>query len=396
MKKGLIIVICLIMLCPFLNCKADVSENIENTFENTESLAVNAQSAILIDAKTGTILYEKNAHEKLAPASMTKIMSMLIIVEAIEKGNLKWDEMLTISENASSMGGSQILLETGEQMSVKDLFKGVAVASGNDAVIALAEAVAGTMEEFVKMMNEKVKKLNLKDTNFKNPHGLDEANHYSSAYDMAFIAKELVKHEKILTFTSIYEDYLRKGTEKEFWLTNTNKLTRFKPGVDGLKTGYTEEAGYCLTATMQKNDYRLIATVMKEPSSTIRNSEISTLLDYGYAQYKSVSILSSKDIISKASVEKGINEYSNVVAKEDVNLILKKSDNLGKITYDIDINKLKAPIKKGQIIGKIVVNIDNKKTTQIDLTVNKDNEKATFFKLYFRYLKNIINGKIYF
>lgn len=209
--KKIWIMLCVICLIPFGSVKA-------------EELAMNAKSAILIDAKTGEILFEKNSHEKIAPASMTKMMSMLVIVEAIEDGVLNWNDTVTVSENASSMGGSQILLETGEQMKVKDLFKGVAVASGNDAVVALAEATYGTVDEFVKKMNEKTLELNLKDTNFKNPHGLDDANHYSSAHDMAMIAKELVKHKKVLEFTSIYEDYLRKGTNREFWLVNTNKV----------------------------------------------------------------------------------------------------------------------------------------------------------------------------
>lgn len=187
-------------------------------------LAQNAKSAILIEASTGEIIFDKNSHEKLHPASMTKMMSMLLIVEAIEDGVLKWDEMVTVSENASSMGGSQILLETGEKMSVTDLFKGVAIASGNDAVVALAEKVAGTEQAFVDMMNKRAQELGLKNTNFKNPHGLDATNHYSSAYDMAMIAKELVKHDKVLEYTTIYEDYLRENTDRKIWLVNTNKV----------------------------------------------------------------------------------------------------------------------------------------------------------------------------
>lgn len=197
---------------------------ITNIKAEEPALAAGAKSAILIEASTGEILFEKNSHEKLSPASMTKIMSMLIVVESIEKGIIKWGDIITVSENASSMGGSQILLEVGEKMSVDDLFKGVAVASGNDAIVALAEAVAGTVDEFVNMMNERAKKLGLVDTNFKNPHGLDEANHYSSAYDMSVMAKELVKHDKVLEYSSIYDDYLRKGTAKEFWLVNTNNV----------------------------------------------------------------------------------------------------------------------------------------------------------------------------
>ena len=210
MKKGFVLLLGILIMLPW-RVKA-------------LNLAENAKSAIMIEASTGEIIFEKNSHEKLAPASMTKMMSMLLIVEAIDHGNLKWDQMITVSENASSMGGSQILLETGEKMSVQDLFKGIAVASGNDAVVALAEAVAGTEEEFVNQMNQKAKDLGLNDTNFKNPHGLDTANHYSSAYDMAMIAKELVRHEKVLEYTSIYEDYLREDQENKVWLVNTNKV----------------------------------------------------------------------------------------------------------------------------------------------------------------------------
>ena len=225
MKKIIILLSCFLILFPMaIRAEEATDTNVEENNDTNVSLAQNAKSAILIDASTGQILFEKNSHEKLAPASMTKIMSMLVIVESIEKGIIHWDDMVTASSNASGMGGSQILLETGEQMKVEDMFKGVAVASGNDAVVALAEAVAGTTDEFVKMMNDKAKSLGLKDTNFKNAVGLDTANHYSSAYDMAFMARELVKHEKIFEFTTIYEDYLRQNTDNKFWLVNTNKV----------------------------------------------------------------------------------------------------------------------------------------------------------------------------
>lgn len=191
---------------------------------DVNTLAPNASSVMVIEASTGEIIYQRNSHEKRHPASMTKMMTMLLIVEAVEKGIVKWEDMVTVSENASGMGGSQILLETNEKMSVDDLFKGIAVASGNDAAVAMAEKIAGTEEMFVQMMNSRAKELGLTDTNFKNSHGLDDANHYSTAYDMALIAKELVKHPKVLEYTSIYEDYLRKGTDRSFWLVNTNKL----------------------------------------------------------------------------------------------------------------------------------------------------------------------------
>lgn len=367
--------------------------NAEETGASTD-LAPGAKSAILIEASTGTVIYEKNSHEKLPPASMTKMMSMLLIVESIENGIIGWDDVITVSENASSMGGSQILLETGEQMKVSDLFKGVAVMSGNDAVVALAEAVAGSTDEFVAMMNKRAKELGLTDTNFKNPHGLDDANHYSSAYDMSLIAKELVKHEKVLEFTQIYEDYLRKGTDKELWLVNTNKLVRFYPGVDGLKTGYTSTAGYCLTATANKNNMRLIAVAMGEESSTTRNAEVSAMLDYGYAQYKIDTILNKDDVIAKMAVEKAKKEQISLVPMNSVTLLNKKTTKLGEITYKLDVDEVKAPVKVGDVVGKLTILNDGKEIQKIEVTVAEDVKKANLFELYVRYLKDIVSGNI--
>lgn len=359
-------------------------------------MAPNAKSAILIEATTGKIIYEKNSHEKLAPASMTKIMSMLLIMENIDKGVIKWNDKVTASANASSMGGSQILLETGEQMTVYDLFKGIAVASGNDAVVALSEYIAGSEEEFVNLMNQKVKELGLKDTVFKNPHGLDTANHYSSAYDMSIIAKELVKHEKVFEFTSIYEDYLRKGTKRELWLVNTNKLVRFNPVVDGLKTGYTKEAGYCLTATAKKNDMRLISVVMGEPDTKVRSSETTSLLDYGFAKYKAMKVVDKNTVVDKLKIEKASNKSVNIVPIENYSVITEKTNKIGKITYDLKLNYIKLPIKKGSKIGKIIVKEDNKKIKELDVTVKEDLKKANILQLYGTYLKSILNGDIKF
>lgn len=392
MKK--ICVFLLLLILPFSVLASDTIPVMENT-ENS-SLASNATSAILIEATTGKILFEKNAHEKLAPASMTKIMSMLVIVESIEKGVINWDDVVTVSENASSMGGSQILLETGEKMKVSDLFKGIAVASGNDAVVALAETIAGTVDEFVNMMNNKAKELGLKDTNFKNPHGLDEANHYSSAYDMSIMAKELIKHEKVLEFTSIYEDYLRKGTDREFWLVNTNKLVRFYNGADGLKTGYTGTAGYCLTATAKKNNVRLIAVAMNEPTSSTRNAEISSMLDYGFAKIKTVEVANTKTIIKKIEIDKSKNKYVEIVPTDNITIVKQKTEQVGEITYDFKLNKIKAPIKKGEVIGKLIINEDGKKISEAELTVKENVEKANFLELYFRNITDMINGKIIF
>ncbi len=356
------------------------------------TLAQNAESAILIEASTGKILFEKNSHEKLSPASMTKMMSMLLVMEAIENDVIKWDDIITVSQRASSMGGSQILLEVGEKMSVEDLFKGVAVGSANDAVVALSEAVAGSVEEFVEMMNKRASELGLTDTNFKNPHGLDEVNHYSSAHDMSIIARELLKHEKVLEFSSIYEDYLRKGTDREFWLVNTNKLVRFNPIVDGLKTGYTKTAGYCLTATANKNNMRLIAVVMKEPDTTTRNSEVTEMLDYGYAKYKLEKVVDKNDVLKEIKISKAKDETVKIVPVNDVNIIMNKSTKLGNITYDLNINKITVPTKKGTCVGKLSIKENNKIVDTINVTIKEDVTKVNIFKLYLRTLKDIITG----
>ena len=357
-------------------------------------LAENAKSAILIEASTGKILFEKNADEKLHPASMTKMMSMLLIIEAIESGVIKWDQIVQVSENASSMGGSQILLETGEKMSVRDLFKGVAIASGNDAVVALAETVAGSVNNFVSMMNKRSSELGLTNTNFKNPHGLDDANHYSSSRDMSIIAKELVKHKEVLEYTKIYEDYLREDTDRKIWLVNTNRLVRFYDGVDGLKTGYTEDAGYCMTATAEKDGMRIIAVVMGEETSKIRNQEVSEMLDYAFAQYKVINMLKNKSSLGKYRVENGKDEYVKVVPLEEATVVKKKSEKDGNLSYDIKLKTLKAPLKIGDNVGTLTIKEDGNSVKTLNLTVDKDVERANFGNLFLRNVKDMVMGNI--
>lgn len=356
------------------------------------TLAENAKSAIMIEASTGEILFEKNSHEKLPPASMTKMMSMLLIMENIENGNLKYDEMVSASSKAASMGGSQIFLEAGEKLSVKELLKGIAIGSGNDATMVLAERIGGSEESFVNLMNEKARKLGLKNTNFKNPTGLDAVDHYSSAYDMALIAKELVKHKDILKFTSIYEDYLRENSDKKFWLVNTNRLVRFYQGVDGLKTGFTSEAGYCLTATGIKNNLRLITVVMKEPDSSTRNNETSAMLDYGFQTYSVDQIISANKVIGKIEVEMGREKYANVVAKDDINILNSKNKNKRKVSYKVILNKIKAPINKYDIVGKADIIENNKIISSVDLIVDKDINKANILSVYLRNIKKLVIG----
>lgn len=379
MCKILKIFLCLIVLIPVC-------------FVNANELATNASSVIVLEPTTGEVIYERNSHERRHPASMTKIMTMLLVMESVENNIIKWDDIITVSENASSMGGSQILLETNEQMSVYDMFKGLAVASGNDAAVALAEKIAGTEEAFVSMMNDKAKQLGLEDTNFKNPHGLDDANHYSSAYDMAIMSKELLKYPKVLEFTSIYEDYLRKGTDRSFWLVNTNKLVRFYPGVDGLKTGYTEEAGFCISATAKKDGLRVITVVMGEPDSKTRNADVTSTFDYVFAQYALKNIVDTNTVLKEVNIERADIEKIGIISKEEVTDLYKKKDGLSNVTYEIEVDNLKAPIAKGEVVGRLILKDNENIIRTVDLTVKEDVYKANIFTLYTRYLKKIFGN----
>ena len=361
------------------------------TVSNETALATNAKSAVTLEQSTGRILYDKNSHERIAPASMTKMMSLLLIMEKIDSGKIKMTDKVSISKNASSMGGSQILLEEGEEMSVEDLIKGIAIASGNDAVVAMAEFVAGTEEEFVKLMNKKARELGLNDTNFENCHGLDTENHYSSAYDMAIIAKELLNHEKITKYSSIYETYLREDSERKIWLVNTNKLVRFKKGVDGLKTGYTKDAGYCLTATMKKDGMRIISTVMGEDSIDNRNKEVSEMLDYAFANYKMKKYIPKNKVLKSIKSSKTKNNIIEIVPKNDIYILTKKTDEL-KLKYNLKINSLSNNIKKGKKVGTIEITNNGKIINKNNLTVKNDVNKVNILELYLMYLKDIVSG----
>lgn len=359
-------------------------------------LATDSKSALLADYNTGEIIYEKNIHERFAPASMTKMMTMLLILEQIDNGNMSFDEQITISENASSMGGSQILLETSEVMSVHDLFKGVAVASGNDAAVALSERAYGSEEEFVKAMNQKVSELGLKNTNFKNVTGLDVANHYSSAYDMFVIARELLKHEVITEFTSIYEDYLRANTDKKFWLVNTNKLVRFYAGADGLKTGYTDDALYCLTATAKRDNLRLIGVIFGATTSVSRNDTMTKMLDYGFNNYDSEKLLSKDNHVHEINSIKTEDITLKVYPKNDIHTLNKKGTNKKNVTYDIDMDNINFPIKANTKIGTIKILDNDVVVDEMDLVLDKDANKVNIFTLFFRNMKNALSGEMEF
>lgn len=360
---------------------------------NTKALdlSLKAKSAILIDQNTGEVLYSLNEHEKRPMASMTKIMSLLLIMEKIDDGTLSYDDEVVISDAASSMGGSQMFFQTGDKYKVKELLKCIAMASANDAVVALAEQIYGSEAEFINKMNEKVKALGLQDTNFENVHGLDSDNHYSSSYDMAFIARELLRHEDILNFTKVYEEYLKRPDGSEAWLVNTNKLVRFYEGVDGLKTGYTSKAGYCLTATIKKENLRLISVVMGEENTSDRSSDTVKLINFGFNNFK-VNLIKSKDeVLGRVNVIKGKKDEVEVVLKNDAIKLLKLNETSTKYHFDFENNKIVAPVKKGDVVGKAkIYDEENNLIIEADMTVKEDVLKANILDLFMRNLKSIV------
>ena len=361
-----------------------------------ESLIPNAKSGLLMEAATGTIIYEKNIHEKVSVASMTKMMGMILIMEALEDGSISLEEKVTVSKNASGMGGSQIWLEEGEQITVLDLIKGIMMASANDGIVCMAERIAGTEADFVKMMNAKAKELGLKNTNFVNPTGLDEENHYSSAYDMAIIARELIKHEEIFNYTSVYEDYLRKGTNREYWLVNTNKLIKTYQGADGLKTGFTDDALYCMAVTAKRNNMRLIAIVLGEEEGKVRNQETAELLDYGFNLYEVTTIKKKGDVLGNITIDKADTEEIEIVALRDVTVLKKQSDKDKEYKSEVRLNDLNLPIQKNEVIGSLIVKDDlGNKIDEVEITVLTDIKKDNFLKIFLKVLKSMIIGELF-
>lgn len=379
MKK--IIFLILISLIPILSIKA-------------LDLTQYSASAILIEPTTNKIIYELNIHERRAPASMTKLMTLLLTMEALDDERVHLNDAVTISKNASDMGGSQVFLEENSSIKLEELIKSVALASGNDAAVAIAEYIGGSLEEFINMMNEKVQELGLKNTNFVNVHGLDAENHYSSAYDMAMIAKELLKHPQILNYTSLYEDYLNKPDGTKFWLVNTNKLVRFYEGVDGLKTGYTKPAGYCLTSTAKKNNIRFITVVMGADTSEHRSADTTSLLNYAFNTYKLNTIIKKNKEVGTIEILKGQKNKTSLITLEGATDLLKQNEKK-EYHYKIETNKVTAPVKKGDKVGNLtILDNNNQVVSQISLTIAENIKKQNIISLYFTNLKQIITGNI--
>ena len=335
---------------------------------------ISAPAAVLMDADTGKILYEKNAHEQRACASITKVMTLTLVMEAVDSGKIHMDDVVTASAHAASMGGSDIWLEEGEQMTVDDMIKATAVASANDAAVALAEFICGTEDDFVAAMNEKAKALGMDDTTFMNCNGLDEEGHITSAYDVALMSRELIKHEKIFDYTNIWLDSLRGG---ETQIVNTNKLLRSYDGITGLKTGTTGEAGACISATAERNGLSLIGVVLGADSGKERFRDAATLLDYGFANFESKELRLEEEL-APITVEGGMEDEVSISCEGVTGLTVPKGEGKG-ITQTVDIpESLTAPVRKGDVVGRVVFTLNGEELASFDVTANDDVEEKSF------------------
>jgi D-alanyl-D-alanine carboxypeptidase (penicillin-binding protein 5/6) len=381
-RHGLLIFIWIAAMLVF----PSVNDSCVMAAEPDVSLKIDARSAILLEPITGEILFEQDADVALSPASVTKVMTLLLVMEEIEKGALRFDETIVISPEAAAMGGSQIWLEPGEEMLVADLIKAVAIVSANDASYALAERVSGSHDAFVARMNERARELGLTNTKFVNCTGLSEDNptaagNLTSARDVAIMSRELIKHDAILKWTGTWIDYLRNGAS---FLRNTNKLVRFYQGCDGLKTGFTNEAGFCLAATAKRNNVRLIAVVMKAATNDIRAKEVSRLLNFGFGRLEAVRVVSQGEELAKLPVIRGTEDTIIAQASADYYLPAKRGTQPG-ITKEISLSsKLKAPIQKGQKLGTMTVLLDGKPVQEIDLLAANDVGRTNAFQFFAR------------
>ncbi|MGI6731026.1 MAG: D-alanyl-D-alanine carboxypeptidase family protein [Anaerovoracaceae bacterium] len=373
--------------------QATNNKTTDNTAADNPAMEVDAKSAILIDAGTGTVLFEKNAHEQLPPASVTKIMTMLLIMEAVEKGQISLDDMVTISERAASMGGSQMYMEPGEQHTLETLMQGIAIVSANDGCVAAAEHHSGTVEIFVENMNKRAKELGMENTNFVNTNGLPVANHYTTAYDIALMSKELLKHKKTQEWFNTWMTNITVGLpgkkQTELGLTNTNRLIKTYSGANGIKTGFTQEAMYCLSASATRGDLTLIAVIMGSPSSKVRFAEAAKLLDYGFASYDSVILAEKGEPLGTAIIEKGSPNMINAVAPEEISVLIKKGEQ-DSIRAEFELNKsIRAPLSKSEEIGELVVYKHDQELSRYPLVAEEASDKASLLELYIRMMRTL-------
>lgn len=382
------------LIMPFFSFAADnyvwsdqsVLANATATKESNFDLQLESGAAILIDQKSGEVLYAYNAHEQLRPASVTKVMTILLIMEALDSGRLSLDDKIPCSENAAAMGGSQIWLDVREELTVNDMLKAICVVSANDCTVAMAEYLAGSEEAFVEQMNQKAKALGMNDTVFKNCHGIDEDGHVTSAYDISIMSRELLNnHPNITNYTTIWMDTLRDGKSQ---LVNTNKLLRTYTGATGLKTGSTSLALYNLSASATRNDLSLIAVIMKAPTSTIRFQEAQKLLDYGFSTFSYTSLGKKGDVIKEEAVNKGLDKTVNLVLEEDVGKIMKKGSGTN-IESEVSINEnISAPINAGDVLGNVIYTCPDGSKMQVNLVAENSVEKINLWNMT-TYLYNL-------
>ena len=399
MKKLFSLIICISIIFSFCGVSAatvssecdisDIAVPIDNTVTDAvigTQLDIKAKSAILIEVNTGKILYEANADEKLPPASITKIMSLLLVMEAIDSGKMSVEDVITASEHACSMGGSQIWLEPGETMTVDDLLKAAVIASANDATVALGEQIAGSEEGFVAMMNARAKELGMTNTNFINATGLDAEGHISSAHDVAIMSAELIKHDLIKNYSTVWMDSLRGGESE---LVNTNKLVRFYEGTTGLKTGTTSGAGYCLSATAERNGLELVAVIMSGDTSNDRFNGAKKLLDYGFANYEYASIKPELDK-TELNIKNGVAPKVKIIAKNNFDALLKKSETAA-VTQQLNLKQnLEAPVKKDEVVGAIDFYLNDETIGQVEVVADESVDKMSFLTAFLWILDGLL------
>ena len=385
MKKIISSLLICFMSILFLPMRECVFAEAKGSMDNIE-----AKSALLIEPMSGKILYEKNIDEKFAPASVTKIMTMLITMEAIDSGKINLSDKVTCSENAKNMGGSTMLLDTGEVRTVEELLKGIAIASGNDAALAMAEYLGGTEADFVAIMNQRAKELGMTNTTFKNCNGLPCEGHLSTARDIATMSLELLKHKKILEYSSIYMETISEGRKTPIELVNHNKLVRFFDGCDGIKTGYTSEAKYCISATAQRNGVRMLAVIMGAPSYKVRNRDAGILMNFGFSKYESKKLISKDEEIEEVAMGENTDKTFIAKANEDLNVIIPKG-NKAELTKKIVIESLKDEYKQNEIVGKCEVYLDKEKVGEVEVYSDRDIEKGGIIENIKHKIKNLFD-----
>lgn len=390
MKKWLLTCVCL-CLCLSFSFTTIASDEVKKEEDRPLDLAPKAKAAYVVENATGNVIYAKHETDKLYPASMTKMMGLLLVFEALHNKKVAWDDMVSTSAYAASMGGSQVFLKPNESMSVKDMVKAICIASANDAMVALGEKIAGTNDQFVKDMNDKARELKLTNTNFTNATGLHDPKHYTSAKDMANLARALLREggDELLKLTSTYDAYIREQTDNKFWLVNTNKLLKQYEGIDGLKTGYTAEALSCITVTAKRKNLRLVAVAMGEPDSKVRNEEVKRMLDYGFSQFDQALLYAKGTKLKSHEIEYGKPTLTNLITKEDLVYAFKKGKKPKEVKRDITITKTKLPYKKGEVIGKVRIEMSDGYYMESDVSVEHDVSPLNYFDVFMRTFSDV-------